>query len=176
MKNIISTIYPFGYTWIDYPDNYSYSLIIYCLGCDNNCVDCQSPQLKDINSKDQNVKTFDLFSFEQEINKFLKQTRSSNIVLSGGDFLSKSNIDFTREFLKRNNSKYNVCIYTGHTIDYAKENNICGFKFIKCNKFNSEFPKASEKTDEYFQLASTNQELYDSEYKLLSNNGRYWFV
>ena len=172
---MIKTIYPFSYTWLDYPNNYSYALSIYCLGCDNNCNGCQTPELKSLHYEGDNVKVFDMEDFEKAIDSFLTKTRDNKICLIGGDFLSHFNIDFTKEFLQRNKSKYEVCIYTGHNIEYVKKNEVKEFSFIKCGKFDIEKQQESKKTDDYFQLASSNQKIYDSNFNLLSENGIYYF-
>jgi organic radical activating enzyme len=174
--NKIKTIFPFTYTWLDYPDNFSYSLSIFCIGCDNDCNGCQTPKLRNHDLEDDfNIKLFDIEEFEREIEKGIIKTRSDKICFIGGDFLSSRNINFTKEFLQRNRAKYEVCIYTGHDINYVKKNEVNGFAFIKCNKFDIDKKQESIKTDDLIQLASSNQELYDSEYNLLSKNGIYYF-
>lgn len=171
----IKVIYPFTYTWLDYPDNYSYALSIFCIGCDNNCKDCQTPKLRDYDMEDNNIKMFNIEEFEKEVEKFVKKTRSNKICFIGGDFLSIYNIDFTKEFLNRNEIKYDVCIYTGHTINYVKQNEVKGFSFVKCNMYDLNKRQESFKNDELIQFASSNQQLYDNEYNLLSENGIYYF-
>jgi organic radical activating enzyme len=93
--------------------------------------------------------------------------------MSGGDPLAPCNIEFTKEFLSK--TSLDVCIYTGHSIEYVKKHNVKGFKFVKCGKFEYENLRESYKTDELIQFASPNQCLYDGEYNLLSENGIYKF-
>ena len=83
------------------------------------------------------------------------------------------NIEFTKEFLSK--TSLDVCIYTGHSIEYVKKHNVKGFKSVKCGKFEYENLRESYKTDELIQFASPNQCLYDGEYNLLSENGIYKF-
>jgi hypothetical protein len=47
------------------------------------------------------------------------------VALVGGDPLYDTNIDFTRSFLKQNKT-YDVCLYTGESIDFVKSKNIKG--------------------------------------------------
>jgi len=48
-------------------------------------------------------------------------------------------------------------------------------KFIKCGKYIEELKQKVIKNDEYMQFASMNQELYDSDYNLLTKNSRYYY-
>ena len=72
-------------------------------------------------------------------------------------------------------SNVKVKVYDNLLVNYVKENNVKGFKFIKCNVYKENIKQSSEKTDDYIQFASRNQKLYDSNFKLLSKNGRFYF-
>ena len=60
-------------------------------------------------------------------------------------------------------------------VEYVKEHNVSGFKFLKCGKFDIKNKRESEKTDEKMVLASPNQKLYDENYNLISKDGIYYF-
>lgn len=163
---------PIQTTWLDYPDNESLAVIVCMMGCDNGCYLCQNPDFQ--NPFYPNfTKEYTAENFTKEIEYLCERNLTNKIVLSGGDPLAPCNINFTKEFLDK--TYLDVCIYTGHSIEYVKEHNIEGFKFIKCGKFEYDKLRESFKTDELIQFASPNQALYDGEYKLLSENGIYKF-
>ena len=100
-----------------------------------------------------------------------KINKTNKIVLSGGDPLYGGNLDFTLRILKEL-KKYDICIYTGCTIEYVKRMQFYGFKYIKCGIYRSDLKQVSEKTDDYMQLASSNQNFYNDKYEQISENGR----
>ena len=163
---------PIQTTWLDYPDNESLAIIVCMMGCDNGCFMCQNKDFQDSNYSNY-TKEYSVDNFVKEIEYLCKKNKTDKIVLSGGDPLAPCNIDFTKEFL--NKTLLDVCIYTGHSIDYVKEHLVKGFKYIKCGKFDYKNLRESFKTDELIQFASPNQELYDENYNLLSENGIYKF-
>lgn len=163
---------PIQTTWLDYPDNESLAIIVCMMGCDNGCFMCQNPDFQNANYSNS-TKEYTVDGFMKEIEYLCKRNFTDKIVLSGGDPLSPCNIDFTKEFLSK--TSLDVCIYTGHSIEYVKEHFIKGFKFIKCGKFEYNNLRDSFKTDELIQFASPNQCLYNSEYELISENGIYKF-
>ena len=63
----------------------------------------------------------------------------------------------------------------GANIDEVKKANLHGFKYIKCGKFDESEFIGSQKTDDYMQFATKNQQLYDANLKLLSKDGIYNF-
>lgn len=147
------------------------------MGCDNNCINCHNPKFKDYFINNETIQLFYPQALSEKIGKYMGLYRTDKIVISGGDPLSKYNI-FKVKILLQNlyaNSTNNVCIYTGKDIEYVKKAEVKGFKFIKCGKYIEELKQESIKTDEYIQFASSNQGLYDSNYNLLSENGRYYF-
>lgn len=163
---------PIQSTWLDYPDNESLVIIVCIMGCDNGCFMCQNPDFQNpyyLNS----TKEYTVDSFIKEIEYLCERNKTNKLVMSGGDPLAPCNIDFTKEFLSK--TSLEVCVYTGHSIEYVKEHQIKGFKFIKCGKFDYRKLRESYKTDELIQFASPNQKLYDSDYNLLSENGIYKF-
>lgn len=158
-------------TFIDYPDPDNWAVIFYFSGCSHGCKNCHNIQLKNRGvGKLYNVDEFnELVKYETEKNK------TKNVVFSGGDPLFKENLEFVKEFLIKYGSLYNICIYTGHNIEYVKENNVKGFQFIKCGTFDENNKLKSGMTDEYFQLASPNQNFYNDKYEQLSENGKMMF-
>ena len=159
-------------SFLDYPDNKSLAIIVYILGCTHNCHDCQNPELQDINYTD-NITEITTELFVEYIRKLSNKYKTNKLILSGGDPLYPDNIDFVKEFLK--STDLDVCIYTGYSVDYVKDNCVSDFKFLKCGKHISTLSQRSVKTDEYLQFSSKNQKLYDKDFKLISKDGRYYF-
>lgn len=156
-------------TWLDYPDNESLSVIFYTYGCIHKCKNCHNLDLQ------TPVASYPSDTIDK-ILMYCKRNNTNKLVLSGGDCLLKGvNLDLTNAIIDRCKDTLDICIYTGYDIDYVKTNVHKGFKFVKCGKYDENMKTESDKTDDYFQLASTNQELYDSNYQLLSSKGRYYF-
>lgn len=170
---ILSTIYPFSTTWQDYPDSESLAVAIYILGCRHNCYGCSNKELQKFTHP--KAKLFTLEPFIKEVKKALYENKTNKLVLLGGDALHPTNIKFIKAFLECVGSEIEVCIYTGHNLHWVQKNKVKGFKFIKCGKYRKDLKQESKKTDNYIQLASTNQELYDRDMKLISKNGKYDF-
>jgi anaerobic ribonucleoside-triphosphate reductase activating protein len=171
MESKINIIYPLKVTFIDYISNEDWAVLIQLVGCDNDCIDCQN---KELQNKDYDIDILKMSP--QEIINELNTAKligcdKIKVVLSGGDPLYKYNIDWTRELLKLSSKEFDYCIYTGYNIDYVKKNNINGFKFIKTGKYDKNNKNVTEKTDNNFVLASTNQQIYNEKFELLTNNG-----
>lgn len=164
-------LFPFSQTFLDYPDNENQAILIYMTGCDNSCKGCHNIQFKNPNV--DNSVEFSIEEIISNIEKLSKRIQSNKVVLSGGDPLSKYNIETTKILLKC--KEFDYCVYTGHDIEYVKKNEVSGFKFVKCGNYLEEFKQESSKTDDYIKFASTNQELYNEEYKKISLNGVYYF-
>lgn len=165
----------FQTTWLDYPDNESLAIIVCMLGCDNCCKGCQNQDLKDYLYKHSAVVEYTVDDFCDSLLKECEKQRTNKVVFSGGDPLSSFNISMVKEVLERVGSLVDICVYTGHTVDYCQEHEVKGFKFLKCGYFDINNFRKSYKTDDEMCFASGNQELYDSDYKLLSVNGIYNF-
>lgn len=162
-------LYPFGATFLDYPDNISRAVIVYFMGCEHNCDGCHNPefQISDyIKSKKVSINQFYNDLFEQ-----CKRENTNKVVFSGGDSLSPLNRDFTRLFLNKYGNVFDICIYTGYNIGLVKMMNIKGFKFIKTGKYEKDKMQEPCQSDNFMQLASTNQEIYNENYALLTRNG-----
>lgn len=163
---------PITSTWLDYPDTENCSLVVVMMGCDNGCPKCQNPGFKNPDFKEETKE----YTVDELINELLilsKRHHTNKVVLSGGDPLSCFNYQFTKEFLEK--SPFEVCVYTGHDVEYVKLLNITGFTFLKCGLYDEKISQISEKTNDYMKFASTNQKLFDSNYCCLSENGLYYF-
>ena len=175
----IKTLYPFSATWLDYPDAESYAVYVSSLGCDIGCIGCQNQILQDYNTDKNNefikTKIFTLKEFQSELLDTCYKNKTNKVVLGGADFLYRENIDFTRQFIKSYGNVYKICLYTGYTAQQVKEKNIKGLTFLKSGGYVERFKQEAIKTDDYIQLASTNQEVHDSRFNCLSRNGRMQF-
>ena len=100
--------------------------------------------------------------------------RTKKLVISGGDPLYGRNTEVVREILCLNRY-FDICIYTGYTMDVVKSLDLTGFKFLKCGKYEVAQAQVSSKSDEKICFASRNQKLYDSNYNLISDDGIYKF-
>lgn len=169
---MVRILQPFQASWIDYPDNESIAIPVCLMGCDNGCPKCQNPEFQNPNYSEL-TEELTVDELIEHLKVFAHRNRTNKIVLSGGDPLAPCNIEYTKDFLQK--AKFDICIYTGHSIDYVKEHNIKGFKFIKCGKFDYSKFRESSKDDEKMVFASPNQELYDQNYNLLSKDGVYYF-
>jgi organic radical activating enzyme len=168
----MNIIYPFNITFLDYPDDISHAIIVYMMGCDNSCSDCQNLNFKSPEYS-LNTKIFTVNELIKDLTVSSKTLLTNKIVLSGGDPLSIYNIKETKELLTYKDFEF--IIYTGKDIMFAIDNNVAGFKYIKCGLYNNKLKQPSEKTDEYLKFASKNQTLYDENYNEISNNGIYYF-
>lgn len=155
-------------TFLEYPDNSSVAVIFYCGGCDRNCPGCHNTDL-------QNWIEFDSKQVIKELVDYCARLNTDKIVLCGGDPLFNKNLTLTKEILYNLGDKYSICIYTGATIQEVKDLNLSGFKFVKCGIFDASKFVGATKTDDFIRFATTNQELYDSNFKLLSKDGIYYF-
>jgi anaerobic ribonucleoside-triphosphate reductase activating protein len=171
---LTTKIYPkISSTFMDYPDDESTSLVVYFTGCEHNCPNCQNKQFQDkdyIESKEVTIEELYNFLFDLSY-----KYKTNKICFEGGDPLFKSNIDFVKQFLNIYGNVFDITIYTGYDIYYVKENQIEGFEFIKVGKYKEELKQESIKTDDYFQLASTNQQIYNRDFNLVSQDGRMYF-
>lgn len=164
---------PMYVSFLDYPTPVDHAICVNFVGCDHACKGCHNPTLQ-FRETAENYKYYD--SPERllaDIQNFAIRNRTNKVVLSGGDPLHPSNVEFVKAFLELE-SEFDVMVYTGYDIKYVKEHEIKA-KFIKCGKYIEGQAQASQKTGSKFVLASKNQVLYDSEYKPLSNNGEYNF-
>ncbi|MDR2772875.1 MAG: radical SAM protein [Elusimicrobiota bacterium] len=156
-------------SWIDFPDNDSLAVCVCFAGCQNSCLGCQSPELQDYRHPDC-VLWDNLRTMRDEIARHCLRNHTNKVVFSGGDPLASFNRDNARALLDMLYDKYDVCVYTGFSIDEVKKMGL-RFKFVKCGKFDLKSKRKSFKTDDVFCLASPNQNFYDSNYDLISKDG-----
>jgi len=162
------------HTFQDYPTKSDSAIIIYFYGCDHNCDGCHSKELL-ANPLDDNyieVNSTELYKF---IKYHSELNLTNKIIFQGGDPLYISNINTVRTFLEKYGQEFEVCIYSGYPFHKFIEFNIDNFKYVKLGNYKQHLSVNSEKTDEYFQLASTNQIIIDEKYNVLTKNGRYYF-
>jgi len=158
-------------TFMDYPDPISNALEIIFTGCNHKCPGCHAEALQDYT-------VGDIYTINEAImliNYRAKQLKTDKIVLVGGDPLHPKNREFTKALVLKLYKSYDICIYTGYVAEVFKELNNIPFKFLKVGKYDINKAVLSEKTGTYMQFASTNQELYDSSFRKLSESGRYYF-
>lgn len=156
-------------SFLDYPDNSSLSLIFYMPGCNRNCKDCQNKDLQNFEGfRDIDIITSSLYELSLSY-------KTNKLCLQGGDPLYKENLYFTKYLLSKLGKLLDICIYTGADIEEVKKLKLNGFKFIKCGRFDIAKFIGSKKTNEYLQLATKNQALYDKDFNLLSKEGIFYF-
>lgn len=165
--------YPFGATFLDYPDNESRAVIIYFLGCEHQCVGCQNPTFK--NRDCNGSKEVSIIQLYNDLVEKCTKENTNKVVFSGGDPLYIYNRDFVREFVNKYGNVFDICIYTGYEIEQVKMMKIKGFKFIKTGGYDEVLRQESCQSDNFMQFASTNQELYNENFSLLTRNGRINF-
>lgn len=163
MKIINHTI-----SFIDYPSNSEWAIILYFSGCEHKCHLCHNQLLQNPNSG----KDIDIEDLYKLIKNQCEKNHTKNVVFSGGDPLYKTNINILRLFLEKYGNEFNICIYTGYDIEYVKRNNISNFKYIKCGVYNEKQKQPSGNFENYFQLASINQNFYNNKYEQVSKDGR----
>lgn len=152
-------------TFLDFPDNHSLSVIVFFEGCIHNCKGCQNPLLQTTNVRDYHNKEHVV----KMIMNYCKRCHTNKIVLSGGDpFYNKRECLYVIDKLMEEG--YDVCVYTGYTIDKVNEF-YCGTEYrrptyVKCGNYREDLTVSnSGKTEENLVLVSTNQAFYKSEGK-----------
>jgi anaerobic ribonucleoside-triphosphate reductase activating protein len=168
----MNIILPVSTTFLDYPDNESVAILVFVTGCKHNCWGCHNPTFQD-----RTIGTvLTPLQLLEIIEKESLRSNTDRVVLSGGDPASPDNINDTKLLLSLLFTHgYKTVLYTGHSVDYVRCNNVKGFTYVKCGRYNEKLKQEQLKTDEFIQFASSNQELYDSNFNLLSQNGRYFF-
>lgn len=169
----VKIVLPLTASFTDYPDDESIAVVIYFLGCDHSCLSCHNRELKSYNYEPSTEVNQD--SLIDLVSGFALRNNTDKLVFEGGDPLSINNIKFIKKILPKLIDVYSITIYTGYEIDYIKEHNIQGFKFIKCGPYLSQYAQEPCKTETFMRLGSSNQKLYDSNYDLISKDGIYYF-
>ena len=153
-------------TFLDYPSPEGNAVIVYFTGCEHHCPGCHSPLLQKVEKYAENNQ-----EILDKIVNYCQRADTNKLVFLGGDPLYSSNLDITKFLLEKLSNDYDICIFTGYDIDTVKKLQIKGAKYYKCGKFDINNLRQSKKTDNEYILASPNQNFYDSNYKLISENG-----
>jgi len=164
---------PYTVAFQDYPDPEAHSIVVSFSGCKHNCAGCHNHMLA--NENYMFACEYDLDEFYGSLSYACLTNRTNFVCFQGGEPLYESNREFVKKFLEQYGNHFKICLYTGYSVDEVKSFGISGFDFLKCGKFEIDKIQYSEKTDEYFQLGSWNQELYDKDFNLVSDKGRYVF-
>lgn len=164
-------------TFLDYPDDCSIATIVYFSGCAHGCPMCHNKDFQNADNTGFTINQYILQTMlvDAQLQLGVDIHKKPKLVFSGGDPLYASNITGVRDFLKEYGTGYDICIYTGYDIDYVKTSNLTNFKFIKCGKYDETKKCKAEKTNEYLQLASMNQDFYNERYEKVSINGKFLF-
>lgn len=163
----MNVILPFSMSFLDYFDNYSHAIVVYIMGCNNNCLKCQNKDFQDANYN-SSVKV-SVNDFKKYLDYFSDKYKTNKVVLLGGDPLFNKNIEEVKEVLLY--TVYDFAIYTGYNIEYVIKNDVKNFKFLKCGKYEESYKQDPMKNDDFMILASKNQKVYDKNFNLISNNG-----
>lgn len=170
-------------TWLDYPDNRSQAVIVYFSGCSHGCKGCQ-------NEKYQNFKNDESYSIEvqeliERVREACLKNRTNKVVFSGGDPLFPRNVKDAALVIDQLKNQYSldICVYTGYNIEDVKHiyKNPCLSElsrptFFKCGKYLEDLKRDSwGKSDQDMKWVSTNQNLYDENFNLVSLDGVYTF-
>lgn len=158
-----------NHSFLDYPENVD-CLTIFFTGCAHNCAECQNLNLQKLGEV---YKAVPYNIFVEGLKEAAARLRTNKITLQGGDPLHPQNRDFTKLLLSNLCNEFDFCVYTGYDYDTIKSY-VVDAVYVKCGKFNKEKFTKPVKTDNYFQLASTNQKIYKNK-KLISKDGRINF-
>jgi anaerobic ribonucleoside-triphosphate reductase activating protein len=167
--------YPVTPTWLDYPDDESYAILIYVMGCEHNCDGCHNPQFRD-HLYEEDSKTVTPEQLLEIVKRYSEIYQSNKIIFSGGDPISKRNFKEVQESLiLLKNAGFDNVVYTGYDIDHVIKTELTAFDYIKCGTYEKDLAQIPEKTNEYMSLASINQEIYDARFQLLTKDGKLYF-
>lgn len=153
-------------TWSDFPTPDGNAVAVYMTGCVHNCINCHNKELQKHIKPIETIQEFIL-----RLEKYCERCQTNKICIMGGDPLLPANLDFTQAILDILRYDYKIAVYTGYDIEYIEKNNITGFHYVKCGQFKQELYQTPSKTDEYFTLASRNQNWFDSNLQQLSQDG-----
>ena len=170
-------------TFSDYPlDASSWSITIFCNGCNNNCPNCHNASLRDFY---QDESTFDitkkgLIDCEEALRAFKKKANTNKVVVLGGEPLYSENREFLFLLMARLSDEFEFVIYTGYTAEKVIDDlpSLPNLKAVKFGPYINRLRKPPKKTSAGIQLASSNQEIYSMfpTRKLLSTQGFYAFT
>lgn len=153
-------------TWLDYPSPDGNAIMVFLCGCEHHCKGCHSPLLQQEYEYDE--------SKEETLNRiveYAKRAGTNKLVFLGGDPLYSKNLSLVTFLVNNLKNDFDICIFSGYNIEYVKKTGIKGVKFWKCGTFDIDNMRKSGKSDEEYVLASPNQNFYDEQYNLISENG-----
>jgi len=165
----------FQHSFLDFPDPSGSSVSVFFYGCPHNCENCHNKEMTTLENLNVERAISDPKELLERLTKHCRRCRTDRVVLMGGEPLSPANIEGVKTFLKLAKNKLEICIYTGYNISHVTRNEIKHFKYVKTGGYKHSKKVVSEKTDDYFQLASTNQKIYDNDLKLLTERGKFVF-
>lgn len=158
----------YNISFLDYPDRSEWCTTLYTLGCPHMCSGCHNEILKNKDYPEYDEFTVgELYVFLSEL---AERNQSNNFSIMGGEPLAPWNVEFIAQLLFHNtiSEEFNFCIYTGYDIDYVMKRGIYNAKYLKTGLYDS--TKPTPKRDN-FCLGSTNQTIYDENFKPLTING-----
>ena len=163
-------------TFIDYPDNSGTpAIIIFMVGCSHNCPECQNEHLQNPNLNDDTIITVDDKQFSKIIDYYADLYRTNKIVLSGGDPFFDDNKSFTINWINQNNTKYDICVYTGYTFSEIENELPSNIKYLITGRYSKDNKNRNAgKNNDNFILISKNQEIWcwtTDKYNRISKNG-----
>lgn len=160
----------FDTTFLDYPSTDDIAVVVIMSGCEHHCPGCQNPELQKLHEFWTSQQISDIV---EEIIYRCARNETNKVVLTGGDPLHPCNRPLTSAICAI--LGIDICIYTGYTDSEVKDIPIRGFKYIKCGRFDTKNQQKSEKTDDYIQFVNKTQNLFDSELRQISKDGRFYF-
>jgi len=159
-------------TFLDYPDKESHALIVYFSGCDLSCKGCHNIEMKDYQEKKLTPPKL----YQTLLKESKRQGNTNKLVLSGGDPLGENNIHYTETLLSLN-TFFKVCIYTGQDkIPQSIKDLSNKWTFIKIGCYNEDLKQEALKTEEFMQLASSNQKIISNDLEIRTEQGRLYYV
>ncbi len=168
---IVQIQVPLESSFLDYPDSESEAVVVYFCGCDFSCSNCQNMVLHDIDSLDTSRLFVSVDMLYAMITESCRRHRTDKVVFLGGDPLAKRNRFFTKEFVSKYRTEFDIAIYTGYDRYEVLKMNIRYFKYLKCGEYDETKKLEANKDDFKMVLASSNQEWCDHKFDVLSKDG-----
>ncbi len=167
----------------DYPDSSKMCVSVHFAGCEFNCPECHNPDLQDPDYAPESWTPYDTcLTVIDNIVDYCKRNRTNNVALMGGDPLHSSNIENSAIISSALiHMGFNVLLYTGYSFKSILRNTperfrLPKFTLLKTGIYSKDTSQVSGLTDDTFTLSSTNQEMYDSDLNLLSEDGIYKYI
>lgn len=162
-------------SFIDYPTE-ELCISVYYVGCDFRCEGCHNVALQEYG--DNNTQLYSVEEFINVLKEYSGRLNNINkVAMMGGDPLALRNRAFTYELLERA-QEFDFCLYTGYELEDLDQSRLVDtdtLEFIKTGIYDTANKCVSEKTSTYFQLASSNQKLYNGNLQLVSKQGKFLY-